>query len=435
MGARRWQHAQRGGQLAEVLTIIRKEIENRGNPILAYVVPYDVVKLQTGGGKRIAGVAKALSADFNVFILSLSPSSRPFSVRKISPGLWMVAIPARPEFEEKARGLAAISGGVAPLFAFAEHFDQLPEFHAVLESLSTNVRAWALASPMAWPPVRRFFKSAGQCLIYDAHDDMARFFRTTLGCGDGQMLKRAEVMEGEVLKQASPAFFCTGEDADSTQVRHPEAQGKIVVVPNGVDTDVCMPVTPRQARERRQSAGLDRSVAIFAGANYKPNHEAVDRIVRELAPAFPQIIFVVMGMHLAPYREFGGAELGNNVVFTGPVSEEIKEAMFSLSDVALAPMKSGTGSSLKIPDYIAHGKIVIATPIGLRGFEEAKQFASVVATDDICDALAQVLGKLAQDPGTYDESCCAAREWVASTLDWSVAAQPLVDALRVQLGR
>ena len=87
----------------------------------------------------------------------------------------------------------------------------------------------------------------------------------------------------------------------------------------------------------------------------------------------------------------GYLEPCENVVLTGPVSEEAKEAILSLADVAWAPMKSGTGSSLKIPEYIAHGKMVVGTPIGFRGFEELLRFSSVIADEDIQGFFGQVL--------------------------------------------
>ncbi len=433
MGEWRWQRVQRKKQLGDGLALIRQEIGIPGKPILAYVVPYDIVKLQTGGGKRIAGIARALGAEFRVFILSLSPGSRPFSVKGIAPGVWMVAIPASEEFEESAREQTVAGGGAAPLFAFADHFEQLPEFHAVLGALSRDVRTWALSSPMAWPPVQRFFMPDRQRLIYDVHDDLPRFLGVVLGCTDGPLLERAEAMEGEVLKQASHAAFCTAEDAAATRLRHPEAREKIVMVPNGVDVEACHAAFPAQAGQNRQMAGVDRPVVLFAGAHHKPNYEAVDWIAREWAPMFPRALFVVMGMHLAPYRESGGAEPGANMVFTGPVSEEIKEAVFSLAEVALAPMKSGTGSSLKIPDYIAHGKIVVGTSLGLRGFEAGKGFPSIIVSENIGDDLERVLTRLAEAPDAFTDSCRRAREWVASTLDWAVAARPLVEALKVQI--
>ena len=403
-------------------------LKNGHQPILAYVVPYDIVKLQTGGGKRIAGISKAISSHSRVFILSLSPSCRPFSLREVCPDVWMLAIPASRMYEEKVDELGSTHGGASALMTFADHFDLLPEFSAVLERLRSSVRFWMLASPVVWPVIRsRMAPSAG--VLYDVHDNCLHFYRNCLQCRNETTLQRVSAWEREVFESCKAAMFCTLDDRDAALARSPKATAAMGVVPNGVDVADCACTPPSLVRNLRRRVGMAHPVVLFAGANFAPNHEAVDYIVRTLAPAFPQVVFVAMGMHFGPYRADGGAEPGANVVFTGRVSEDIKEAIFSLADIALAPMKSGTGSSLKIPDYVAHGKVVIGTPIGLRGFDTLLQFPSVIAEEDVCGALARMLKRLDEDVDSLTESCRAAREWVQFHLDWSVAAMPLLDLL------
>lgn len=427
-GERRWQRWRRRAQLRQSIDGMQSWLEMDSKPICVYAVPYDVVNMQTGGGRRIGGIAKALATKYRVVILSLSPSARPFSMREICPGVWMVAIPASREFEEEVRRTREDFGLAAPLLAFSGHFNGLPEYEALLDVVQDRVSMWVLASPFAWPSLRsRVAPDSG--VVYDVHDNLPDFFREGLRCNDPAALARAEALEAELAARATVAAFCTDEDRKTVGLRIPEAVSRGVVIPNGVDVAGCRWVPPAQVRGHRARAGLLQPVALFVGSNFKPNREAVDSIVRELAPSFPSVIFVVMGMRLAPYLAFGGLEPGKNLVFTGPISEELKSEIYSLSDIALAPMKSGTGSSLKIPDYVAHGKVVIGTPMGLRGFEDLRAFESVVATEDVAGALATVVEQLARDPEAYTQPCRLAREWVAAHLDWSVAARPLMDAL------
>lgn len=398
-------------------------------PGLLYVAPYDVVRMQTGGGKRIGGIAKALSQYYSIHILSLSPSSRPLSISEVSPDVWMVAIPSSPEFHEQCRKRVAQCRGAAQLFAFAEHQPLLPEFTRILETLAGKTRIWMLPSPWALPAIQPFFRPDLHALVYDAHDELSVFIKEVLGCSDPAIMARAEQAEGELLERACLAAFCTEGNLAAAKRRYPAMSGKMVVVPNAVDVVACRFVPPSQALEFRKTAGLAESLAVFAGSNFKPNHEAVDWIVRELAPAYPQVVFVVMGMHLGPYLAFGGAEPRPNLVFTGPISEELKTTIFMLADLALAPLRSGTGSSLKIPDYVAHGKVVVGTPIGLRGFEVLSRFPSVIVTEDVVGATGSVLEALAQRPAEFDSACGQARDWAKLHLDWSVTVRPLIDAL------
>ena len=418
LGPRRWERLR-------MAACLRRLAAGSAKPVLVYVVPFDIWKLRTGGGQRIAGIARALSAEFNVFVLSSAGSVPVFAVRALAPDCHLLAVPMEPEFRAGLQG----KGPGAGMVAFADDFDRLPAFRALLEQLSGAAHAWGFTHPTAWPAVKTY-RRPGQKTFYDAHDDYGQFIRQAYGAEDETATRKLISWESAALAEVSAAVFCTEDDRSAAAKRNPACAAQRMVVPNGVDTAACRAAEPGLARRRRQAAGLARPLAIFVGAHHKPNREAADFIIGTLAPAFPQLVFAVAGLNLRSYREGGGLEPGANVVFTGPVEEDVKEALFGLAEVALAPMKSGTGSSLKIPDYVAHGKIVVGTPIGLRGFEKFNQFASVISAADVARALADVLAQLERQPDAYDDAGRQARAWAEKTLDWSAAAKPLVAALR-----
>ena len=417
LGPRRWERLR-------MAACLRRLAARSAKPILVYMVPFDIWKLRTGGGQRIAGIAKAASQNFNVLVVTSVWSRRTFAHQELRPDCHMLAVPAGAGFMERLR-----VGGGAGLFAFPDHFDLLPEFRAILDILTTSARAWVFECPVAWPVIKRFRRL--ECPVcYDAPNDYSRFLQNSYGCTDEQLVERLVSMERDALTEAKWATFCTDSDRIAARARCPDSKSRMLVVPNGVDIETCRLVLPGHARENGKLAGLDRPVAVFMGAHHKPNLLALDCIVRDLAPAFPQVVFAVAGIHLAAYRECGGFQPGANVVFAGSVSEEIKEALFAVASVALAPMKSGTGSSLKIPEYVACGKIVVGSPIGLRGFEELLAFPSIIAAHDVRAALGGVLDRLEADSTSYDASCSAARKWVESNFDWSRVARPLVEELK-----
>ena len=428
MGRRRWALAQRRAQLIQTLDRLRQALAASEKPVLVYVVPYDIGKLQSGGGRRIAGIAQSLGAKFNVFIVSSVWSAAAISMSKIAPDCHLLALPVEASFWEQCIRINAVPG--AGVFAFPDHFELLREFQAVLALLGPHACAWGFTSPTAWPVVRRY-RRPEQAVFYDAHDDYACFLQNSYGSTDLRLVQRLVDMEREVLAQTTLAVYCTENDRDAARARCSTDVARMIVVPNGVDAEVCQPVFPGRAWEIGQAVGWKRPIVVFMGAHHQPNLEALDCVLRDLAPAFPGVVFVAAGVNLTAFREHGGIPPGDNVVFAGPVSEGIKEALFSLASVALAPMRSGTGSSLKIPDYVAHGKIVVGTPIGLRDFESLTHFASVIQAEDVGGALGQVLARLARAPAAFDEACRAAREEVQRIWDWSVVARPLVEALRI----
>ena len=429
----KWEQLLRRRRLRFGIDWIQQRINASAKPVLVYVVPYDIVQLQAGGGVRIAGMAKALSRDFNVFILTLRTSAQPFYKTELAPDVALVGIPEEEEFDVRVRGpatrMAADCGRVPPLLAVPGAARWLPGFHSVTRSLANRAQVWILVSPLAWGLAEEAIRAGDACVVYDAHDDILHFLDNAFQCTNSAMQAAALAMEQQLLARADRAVFCTEDDRQAAIRRNPDGAGKMQRVPNGVDTGACNWVPPVQARQRREAAGLSRHVAVFAGSHHRPNYEAVNVILRDIAPAFPDWIFVILGMHWEAYRKFAGTEPGENVVMTGPVSEELKETIFSLADIALAPMQSGTGSSLKIPDYIAHGKIVLGTPVSFRGIQSANRFSSVAAADDLVPRFRDAARRLAANPDEYTAACAAARAWVQAELDWTAAVRPLAAGL------
>lgn len=412
------------------LKIFDRNLANSTKPVLAYIVPSDVGKMQSGGGKRIGGIAKALAVHYQVHVVTIVWHRTYIQQKVIAPDCYVLCIPMGAQMSAHMDEIASRPG--SGLFALVDYYHLIPEFQAVMSIFSKYADVWAMASPFAWPVIEQNTKPATP-LIYDAHDNYPLFMKVAFGCTDAELLARAEQLESAVMEACTVATFCTPGDMDTVQGRAPFHSDKTMLIPNGVDISESGWHAPADAVRARRQAGLLGPMALFIGAYHRPNLEAIDWILSELAPAFTNMNFVVAGVSLEAYLDQGGIVPGDNVVFTGPVEEEVKEAIYSLSEIALAPMKTGTGSSLKIPEYVAHGKIVVGTPIGLRGFEELQEFDSVLASDDIKGALGKVLERLEHDPESFTESCRRAREWVAAHLDWSVVAKPLVDAVNKSL--
>src|SRR5690606_13730101 len=122
----------------------------------------------------------------------------------------------------------------------------------------------------------------------------------------------------------------------------------------------------------REKIGLRaEAVAIFLGSGHPTNAEAA-RIIRDhIAPCHPKVLFLLVGNVVG---WFHGQGLGPNVMPIGAVATPVKNYLLQCSDFALNPMLTGSGTSLKLFDYLAHGLPVISTPVGSRGLEEsAKQ--------------------------------------------------------------
>ena len=426
VGDQCWQEKLKFEQTRKMLAEIRRCLSSSQKPTLVYLIPYDISKMQSGGSKRISGIAKVLSTKFSVFILTPMMSPDKCSVVHLNPDCHLVSIPVDSEFVEQCQTQKMLVG--EGLFSLSDHLHLLPTFQGVLDLLAKSAYAWGFASPVAWPIVQIYRKNMGP-VFYDAHDDYAHYLQSAFGCTEERLIQRMIRLEREVVEQVDVAIFCTASDVDAVATRFPTCVPKMILVPNGVDAGECRVCSPFQANIYRSQVGMIQHVAVFIGAHHKPNLEAVEQVVSELAPTFPTVVFVIVGIHYFAYRATGRAEPSENVVFTGPVSEDTKEAIFALADVALAPMKSGTGSSLKIPEYIAHGKVVVGTPIGFRGFEDLAQFSSIVVDVDVANSFLKVLEQLEKNSDVFTDSCRNAQKWIEIHLDWKTAVRPLLDRL------
>lgn len=155
-------------------------------------------------------------------------------------------------------------------------------------------------------------------------------------------------------------------------------EDKIKVVPNGVDTVKFDRSTVDISRVKKKY-GLDGChVVIFVGnMEYLPNREAVKLIAAKIAPLVWQEIantkFVLVGRYNKKINL-------PNLIFTGVVEDVVE--LLAISDVAIAPLFHGSGTRLKILEYLSCGLPVVSTSKGVEGlsFENSN---GVIVEDDL----------------------------------------------------
>jgi len=80
-------------------------------------------------------------------------------------------------------------------------------------------------------------------------------------------------------------------------------------------------------------------------------------------------------------------------------------------DFALNPMLSGSGTNLKMFDYMSAGIPVITTEFGTRGIDDKEVF-DIASVEEMPDVINNF------DLATYDEKTKQAREVVEQVFDW-----------------
>jgi len=190
--------------------------------------------------------------------------------------------------------------------------------------------------------------TCGRPFIYDAHNcesvaTMQRMGKNSLDYDLVHELEHDAVIEAEHITYCSEADWRT---ITRTWPNHADGTH----IPNGTHIP------------KAQTNGKKLNL-IFVGSYYLPNVYAAQRLA-DIGRRLPEY-----QIHLV-----GGASLGvetnaTNVTRHGVISDDKLEQLLNEAHIFVNSVSNGSGTSLKIPQALAHGIPVVSTTIGARGYE------------------------------------------------------------------
>jgi len=397
-------------------------------PKITLASTFPIYPPRGGGQSRIYHLYRNLASAFDVEVVSFTDHGQPEFDQLIADGLREVRIPrslphARAEWRlaNKLEGVAAADVMTPKLYHLTPRY---------LEALKQSAAGsdWLVASHPYLLPALLDARSS-QDLIYEAHNVEAILKQTILpGNRLGRyFLKLTEFLERNCCDLGRLVMTCSGEDGATLHHLYGADPRKTVVVPNGVDLDS---VTYRPLQIRRQLKQQYQSrqpfTVLFMASWHGPNIEA-GLCVLHIAQQLPHIRFLLLGS-IGQYFNHYGFSTPPNVEPLGTLNDEAKDEVLSWVDLAVNPMESGSGTNLKMLDYMAAGTPVLSTPFGARGL-------------DITDGIQARLAPLTEFPRVIEElrneddnimatMVEAARQHAASRFSWEVIAKTLLDAMQ-----
>jgi len=211
------------------------------------------------------------------------------------------------------------------------------------------------------------------------------------------------------------------------------APARILLLPNAVDPEVFHP--DRDGARVRAELGCNGAFVVGFSGTLKPWHG-----VRHLIRAMPDLIASGAAAHLlligdGPERENLAAlagELGiaSHVHFTGALPHAEVGDYLAASDVLVAPyghLENHWFSPLKVAEYRAVGRPVVASAIGQLAEGTAEEQGTVLVRPEDEDALAQALIALASNP--VRRRALGHRAAAASTWTWQALARRLLQEI------
>ena len=207
--------------------------------------------------------------------------------------------------------------------------------------------------------------------------------------------------------------------------------GRIAITPNGVDIQR---FTLREGSSTRSSLGLEHSLVLGFIGHVREWHgldAVIDLLVR---PALANACLLIVGDGPArPSLEQRARELGvkDRVRFTGTMPRESIPELTSCIDIALQPKVTAYASPLKLFEYMAAGRAIVApaTPNILEILQH--DVDALLFAPGSTQAMAEAIEKLVADPALREGLGKAACEKIrARRLTWAGNAERVVSIAR-----
>jgi glycosyltransferase involved in cell wall biosynthesis len=171
----------------------------------------------------------------------------------------------------------------------------------------------------------------------------------------------------------------TADDAAYLRSYSPAAH--IHAIPIGIDLDEFAPLPEERTRPLE--------VLFVGNFRHTPNLEAAAFLIRQIAPQFPDIPFVIPGAYV-PDAFYG--EAPDNVHFPGYVADT-RPLYHRPNTIVVAPLFSGTGQRVKLLEAFAMACPVVTTSPGAAGYPIRSGVDAFLAdtVDDFASALRQII--------------------------------------------
>jgi glycosyltransferase involved in cell wall biosynthesis len=326
-----------------------------------------------GGRQRLLGLYHALGDNLDaVYVGSYDWPGESLRDLQLTPGLREIVVPLSDEHHAAARESSeSVDGRVVIDCLFSTQAHLSPAYLDVASAHMADADIVVFSHPWAYPPLAAKLQPH-QLVVYDSQN-VESVLRTDLhaelGARVDPVLRTVVNDEYTLCCRADLVLACSHDDRETFARLYGLPLAKIRVVPNGIFAFARhRPDADAVAAARAALGVAERNICIFVGSNYGPNNNAARFIASELALSLPEVRFAIMGGC--------GAALSNlplpaNVTVTGVLDEATKGQWMDSADVALNPLAQGSGTSIKMFDFMAAWVPVLTTAPGARGIVSA----------------------------------------------------------------
>ncbi len=262
----------------------------------------------------------------------------------------------------------------------------------------------------------------GRPVIYVAHNVEALLWQRKSEPLDrlfSRLADRVRKLERISVQNADAVVVMSGVDAQMLEEIYGIGTDIVQIIPNGVDLELYQPVSRALKESARTRLGLgDRMIIIFTGTEHYPNREAlgfIQQLQAEIGPRL-NVMFLVVG-------SVGGSTASTEYLKVVGHVKDITEFL-AAADIAICPLVRGSGTSLKVVEYLACGLPTIATPIATRGLDLRD---GIDVLEGSIDEFPKMIEVAVQDREVRRKLSTNGREKVEREYDWEKLAARMIE--------
>lgn len=347
-------------------------------PVLASVCWYSLSHINTGGKVRTFNILKYMREFIAWIIAPGITSAGPLNVVPVRGRSWKWKRPFNWE----------VLNYLWP--------DKIWQIRKRLKEISPDF----VQSEGIWsfPAVYYFCRSFHRPSILVIHNIEYRVADQLYGRGWRAGLLKA--IERYCYRRADLLVVCAEEDKYKVIKDFSISREKIMVIPNGV--------------EDKQNNGYEKikrenPYLLFMGKlDYGPNREAVSFITGKLMPRLGDIKCMIVGDGLDKKN------CHKNVEYLGKVDDVGK--YLAKADICLAPIWSGSGTRLKVLEYLAAARPLVATSKAVEGLklEKGRHYLEAEDVTQFENAIREILN----NPEKWNRNARETRTFILSQYNW-----------------
>jgi glycosyltransferase involved in cell wall biosynthesis len=251
-------------------------------------------------------------------------------------------------------------------------------------------------------------------IICNAHNIEYRVLERLKTLSKDELEKKWYTCQAEIMKKVEYEGFLncdlviTCSDIDKKEILLHLPQLSVEVIPNGVDMDYFIP----------NSVLTIYPSLLFTGTmGYYPNRDAVDYFMESIFPPIlkkhPTCTFIIAGAGAS--SSFSKYSTNDNVEIIS--SPEDMRPIYNKAWLVVVPLRSGSGTRLKILEAIAMGRKIVSSKIGAEGIKIEDEDLLMIAEDE--KDFAEKICTLISNRQFLDVSLKASRDRILKLYDWS----------------